>query len=1132
MSIIYGFDLGTNSIGWAVINKAQNEIIGMGARIFPEGVNEIGREQEISKNASRREARSIRRMHFRKKLRKKYLLKILAEHNLCPLAPEDVKHLTPQTYTDKKMTEWFKLNPYQLRAKAVDEKIELQELGRIFYHMIQRRGFLSNSRTASTDDKEEGKLYEGNIKEGKTGILETYKEIKSDTLGKALYKLYPPEKHPYRLQEKRIRNRYTTREMYVNEFEAIWEKQRQFHPELNNELKTIIGGRKKDGYSMDGAIFFQRPLKTQKYLVGNCTFEPKKTRCPKSAIPFELFRVYQWVNTVECNGYKLTKEEREKVVHLLLTKEKVTFKAIRKAINKLDSYYQFNYKDDDKIVGTYTISKLVHKNLFGAEWFSLSEKEQEDIWHVLYFFDDKDKLKEYAKKKWGLNEEAAERISKLRLVKGYSNLSRKAINNILPFLKKGYSYDIAVTLGGIRNAFGDKWTELKEEDIKLIEDNIEGIVRSKTQGGYIDIVRRFLTDEFGITEKELKKLYHHSADITKQKVLDKLPTDKEADKEIQSIRNPVVMTALFELRKVVNELIERFGKPDEIKVELARELKLSRKDRIALRKKQKRLENENDRVKNELRNIGQDITHENILKYKLWEECNQTCPYTGRSISLQQLFSGEVQIEHIQPWSKSLNDSYMNKTLCFADENRAKGDRTPYEYYFLQKGEKKWEQVKEQALSCFKNKHHYPNAYLKFKQFIKQSYDEDFISRQLNDTRYISREAKNYLSKVCSKVQVAQGQLTANLRQKWGLNSVLGDEDTKARDDHRHHAIDALIIACSTAGYLQELSKWNRYRRNPQLKNFPLPWDGFFEDTKKAVNRILVSHKKTDRLITVRTTITKKDGKLYKNKGIAARGQLHKESIYGKRKPPEKETPAFHIRKPLETLTTRKQIEKIVDPAIRRIIFERVENLGGFTNDGKIPANAFFEIDDKGQPQPQIFLPNKNGDPVPVKRVRTAENLSGAEQLKNEINQFVNPRSNHHVLVYKTKSGNLKEEVVTFWSAVQRRIKGLPVFQIPEDGATTITTMQINDMFILGLNETDINWDAPDFELINTHLYRIQKLSSKSYEFRLHSESQIDKNYVPFYIRIQSFGTGKTGWLTYNPIKVKLTPTGQLFKTY
>ena len=1124
MAKILGLDLGTNSIGWALIEDNQNKILGLGTRIFPMGVENLGDgEGEISKNASRTGARGVRRQFFRRRLRKQILLKALSENKMCPLEASDFQEWKRnKRFPIEKLATWFALNPYELRQKALIEKLSLEEIGRIFYHLIQRRGFLSNSRKGGSDD---GTIFKGNPKEGKIGITETQKNIEDKTLGAYLFEIYPKENQPFQDGLERIRNRYTTRKMYVDEFELIWNKQAQFHTELTNELKTLFGGRKLDGYKEDGILFHQRPLRSQKHLVGNCSFEPRKTKCPTSAIPFEQFRVWQWVNTVEYNGKKISQEEKEKIVEFLFANEKPEFKKIRKVIGKESAEFKFNYKDDDKIVGTHTISNLSNKKYFGKKWFEFTEKEQEDIWHVLYFFDSKSNLKEYAIKNWNFTEEQAESISKFNVKDGYASLSRKAISNILPFLKLGFTYDVAVVLGGIKNVFGSDWEKLSDEKRNFFYDNVYEIVRSKNKGGFIEIIKDILRNDYNISDNQLRKLYHHSATIDATELLEKLPVGKDADKDIQAIRNPIVITALFELRKLVNELIDEHGKIDEIKVEMARDLKISKSQRNKIRKEQKRLERENDRVKARLLEERQRITHDNILLYKLWEECKHTCPYTGKPISVTQLFSGEVQIEHIHPWSRSLNDSFSNKTLCYADENRKKGNKTPFEFYGSD--EANWSAIKERALKLFSDTKEYPNAYQKFKRFVQQKFDDDFSTRQLNDTRYISKEAKNYLSKICNKVTVSPGQATSNLRHKWGLNQILNDDNEKTREDHRHHAIDALVMACTKVSYVQELSKWNRYNRGYDVKDFPMPWLSFWKDAEKAVNQILVSHKKVSNDITVRTHTTEKNGKKHTNLGVAARGQLHKETVYGKRTFNGEE--AFHVRKPIESLETAKQIAKVVDESIRLLILKRVNELGGFVKD-KVPANTFFIVDENGVKQPQIFLPNQNGAPVPILKVRVKENIGGAEKLKTNVNQWVNPRNNHHVLIYKDEKGNLKEEVVTFWTVVERKRTGQSVYQLPIDGKEIVTTLHINDMFLLGLSEDEINWENPDYKVLKEHLYRVQKLSSKFYEFRLVSEASIQNNFQPFYVRIQSFGDGKTGWDTFNPIKVKISVSGKITK--
>jgi CRISPR-associated endonuclease Csn1 len=981
---------------------------------------------------------------------------------------------------------------------------------------------LSNSRKGGSDD---GAIFKGNPKEGKIGIIETQEHIQDKTLGSYLFKIYPKENQPFQVGLERIRNRYTTRKMYVDEFEMIWDKQKQFHAVLNDKLKQGIGGRKVDGYKEDGILFHQRPLRSQKHLVGNCSFEPTKTKCPLSAIPFEQFRVWQWVNTVEYNGKKISQEEKEKIVLFLYANEKLDFKKIRKVIGRDSAEFKFNYKDDDKIVGTYTISNLSNKKYFGNKWFEFSEKEQEDIWHVLYFFDSKSNLKEYAIKNWGFNEDQAIAISKFNVKDGYSSLSRKAILNMLPFLQMGFTYDVSVVLGGVKNTFGKDWEKLSEEKRNFFYDNVYEIVRSKTKGGFIDVIKGILRDDYGVSDNQMRKLYHHSATIDVAELLEKLPMGKEADKQIQAIRNPIVITALFELRKLVNELIDEHGVLDEIKVEMARDLKISKSQRNTIRRDQKRLERENDRIKEEVLKYTH-LSHDNILKFKLWEECKKTCAYTGKAISVTQLFSGEVQIEHIHPWSRSLNDSFANKTLCYADENRKKGDKTPYEFYGSY--ELNWSGIKERALKLFSDTAAYPKAYQKFKRFVQVKFDDDFSSRQLNDTRYISKEAKDYLSLVCKKVNVAPGQMTANLRQKWGLNHILNAEnDSKSREDHRHHAIDALVMACGKTSYLQELSRWNRYDRRPELKNFPLPWEGFNFEAEKAVEKILISHKRIANDITVRTHKCEKNGKTHTNVGVAARGQLHKETVFGKRDFNGEE--AFHVRKAIDSLTTLKQIEKVVDESIRTLILKRIQELGGFVKE-KVPANTFFIVDENGLKKPQIFLPNKNGAPVPISKVRMKENFSGAEKLKENVNQWVNPRNNHHVLIYIDEKDNLKEEVVSFWTVVERKRTGEPVYKLPFGGKEIVTTLHINDMFLLGLNEDEINWEDLDYDLLKVHLFRVQSLSSKYYEFRQSINANSQNKVSPFYEQIRGFGSGKTGWDSFNPIKVNVSVSGKIQK--
>jgi CRISPR-associated endonuclease Csn1 len=489
------------------------------------------------------------------------------------------------------------------------------------------------------------------------------------------------------------------------------------------------------------------------------------------------------------------------------------------------------------------------------------------------------------------------------------------------------------------------------------------------------------------------------------------------------------------------------------------------------------------------------------------------------------LFNGEVQIEHIFPWSKSLDDSWLNLTLCFADENRLKGERTPYQH-FIRSGKATWEDVKKRVITQFYDTKEFPNRYRKFKRFTAEKFDEEgFIARQLNDTRYISKEAANFLSQVAEKVSVAPGNMTAILRGKWGLNTILSDTDAKDRKDHRHHAIDALVMATYKPTHLHELEKWNKYNRTGELRHFPMPWDSFRQEAELSILSILVSHKAERKVLTSRKFRIRKGKQEFQNTGISARGQLHMDTVYGKRKAPG-QAEAFHVRKALKELSEA-AFPKIVDPRVRALVYDRLRERG-------IP------IDKKsGKPRPEtkeqkeafksvfdtpILLPNKNGDPVPVHKVRIAENLGNAANQNAGFNRYVNPRNNHHVILYQNEQGVIEEEVVTFWEAVERKRQGIHIFKLPVNGRKTLACLTSNAPFLIGLSNEEINTNRNNHAFLSKHLYRVQKISSSIYEFRLHCESTISRNEPPYFHRVSSI----KGFFNSNVTAVKLNVLGDI----
>ena len=1527
MAKILGLDLGTNSIGWAVVKaefkngkaKEYNGIVDAGVRIFPEGVEPttIGQgDKEQSKNATRREHRQMRRQFYRKKLRKVKLLEALIKLEMCPLSEvglhqwskwdKDRKTNGKHFPSEPDFIEWLKLNPYELRAKALDGPVSLFELGRIFYHFIQRRGFLSSRKGT-----EEGKIFEG--KDHMSGIDATRMLMNGQTLGKALHDISYKEGEKYHYKtdpegkELRVRALYTQRDMYIDEFQRIWERQaRQLRLEQQTipvrktrvlkgsmvstrnrrklehyllkygkdhvviegnrvtsieevPLKKYLAGEieKTDGQlrfkSNESLLFWQRPLRSQKGLLDNCRFENQrpvimgngqfrmkkgevvkrsKKPCPLSHPEFELFRAYQFVNNIKYGkGQRLTADQRQVVLDLISSKDSnFNFELIPKALNL--TYEKFNYDNDQKIAGNTTIKKL--KPLFPEDVW---DEHAEAIWHCFYFFDDNDKLYSKLKEDYQLKVNDPDKISKIRLKEGYSGVSLKAIRNINPFLKKGYAYSDAVILGGVKNAFGPRWENFDVDDFidRLEKDMIRILHEDNKDGEAIEKIKQYLTDPFnsyGFSNDDpyFTQLYHHSQEIAET-------TKKTLVPEVENLRNPIVQQALHEMRRLVNTLLNKYRENDpnfvfdRIHVEMGRDLKNSKTKRQDLTRKIRENEQKNEAARKRLKEFGIRPTRDNLLRYLLYDEIQNhisgpvLCPYTNKVINIADLIGGGnvVQIEHMIPYSVSLDDSFGNKTLCEANFNRMKGEKTPYEFYQINPDyrlwgihqhtdpEDGWKEIAERAFKVL--------PYSKAKRFVsKRDFkSDDFIERQLNDSRYISRKAVELLSAVCNDVRMLPGQVTAELRHLWGINNILnpvigiekfksevraeeripyyvvtnedrhvlsihrktndrphansdelvlagelskgafsskyltvkidaptmndgnywaivkvsephsfqpvfaskptGDEEhvvfkgqiekqyyrndsigknvktnqkddgsywarftivdkefklaegkgklkatgskialfgeiknrqfechvyqcetnlpdgkywalleldfeqvdyirsvnpkpeirerqissyttvdndglmvadpdpeyqrkteqaagryycifdiesigdeffpmeneppgvekgqvlteavvwvdkatgeirydpKKNRDDHRHHAIDAITVALTEQGYLQRLSTYHAKEENAKrgidnTEKFPEPWTGFANNVKTIAESMLISHKQNNKVLTRISKKVNKNGETLHSVGFAARGQLHKETVFGRRQSPGQSEHSYHIRKDITNLKDKKQINKVVDDAIRQLMLDHLRDSCGIDiskDNFSIPKDAFFK-----DGQPRLFLPNrKGGDPVPVKKVRMRENIGNALQLKSNIKQFVNPRNNHHVLIFEDFEGKLQEQVVSFIEVVERQKQKEPIYKLPEKGKRIVTSLAINDMFLLGI-DNDLDLSNANSALLTKHLFRVQKVSSSYYTFRHHLASTLDDLRTEFSIRSMK------AWLENNPIKVTIDPLGQI----
>lgn len=1057
MSKILGLDLGTNSIGWAVIDdeKEGNKLQDKGVLIFSEGVkSEKG--QEKSKAAERTGYRSARRIKFRRKIRKYQTLLVLAKHNMCPLTIDEVEAWRKSNFkkypAKPEFIEWLRtdeeksINPYFFRNKASREKVSEYELGRALYHIAQRRGFLSNRLDQSDDNlikskkdeiqnlindenlnkiellneieslfesyefKEKSKkdcansteeklwsirkyiinvienkikekdyskiedvrseinryinkpenlgAVDGNISEINTAI----KEANCKTLGQYFWKIYQQDRND---SKNKIRNNYTSRdEHYLDEFEIICKTQGlDGINESKNDPSERYSGIVKELYK---AIFYQRPLKSQKGLVGKCSLEPTKTRCSVSRPEYELFRMYSYINTIkikETNVEKfrfLTEDERNIIKPTFFRKSKPAFEFIDiKKVLGIDNHY--NYNDKSTVTGCPTISNL--KIVFGDNWENSiyekytdkiirntnKEKSEElktkedviaDVWHVLSTFNKEEKLIDFGINKLKLTKKDAEKFSKIHLKKEYASLSIYVIKKILPYLENGLLYSHAVFMANMDKIIKpERWKN--KEDRELIEKEVGEIINKhqeenkmlfavnsalsycfdnhqtyskEAEKSYKGDVEKQLKKEFGEktwdnkTNKEtlfsvaleifiqhLKNRKHAIVKRIDEKIMEFLsdndllntnikdslyhPSDIEKFKpstiknkngnefkglgspDVGSIKNPMAMKALHQLKKLINTLIieEQIDENTKVNIELARQLNDANKrkaiekwqnDRKELFQEYEKKIKELYKVEtgNELKEVTDDdiekfsyvleqrkdkklVSKEDVMKYTLWEEQNHICIYTGKTIRLSSFLGANPQfdIEHTLPRSRSWDNSQMNKTLCDKTFNQqTKGNKTPFE---LQMNDeilpriKHWkdkyeviandiEKLKRQAKSAsdkeqkdkiiqrrhyLKMEHDYWKG--KYDRFVMEEIKEGFKNSQAVDIGIISKYATAYLKSVFNKVYSVKGEMTAEYRKAWGLHDTFEDKwgRTQYKPKDRSNHIHHCIDAVTVA---------------------------------------------------------------------------------------------------------------------------------------------------------------------------------------------------------------------------------------------------------------------------------------------------------------------------------------------
>ena len=974
MDRILGIDTGTNSLGWAIVDKDDNayHLVAKGTNIFSEGVK-IEKGIESSKAAERTEHRSVRKHYWRRKIRKIRLLTILSDYDLCPrLKKEDLRQwrLKKVYPTDDTFMEWQRtedknnVNPYKFRYICLTQKLDLSDitqryiLGRALYHLNQRRGFLSNR-------KESTKETEGAVKEGISSLTEDMKVAGCEYLGEYFYQLYQ--------KGERIRNHYTARkEHYLKEFHAICAKQ---------ELDEVLIAK------LEKAIFDQRPLKSQKSQVGTCTFEKGKSRCPSSHPLYEDFRMYSLINNIKVQvntlydkGERyLTDEEKQKIIPLFKRKSKKTFpfEDIAKKLAGKNNYcynkseeekpYKFNYQMDTQVSGSPVNAQL--EELFGEDWltsvcevYTLADGKthfqiMNDIWHALFFYDDEDKLKEFAKNRLQLDDEQADKFSKISIPNDYAALSLKAIRKILPYMRNyRLIYPEAVFLANLievlpQHVWGIK--EMREAAIENVIDVMHSYDKNNLDGITLEVcVKAFLKQRYQVSDESLKKLYHPS-------MLELYPRQRPnidgifqlGSPRISSVKNPMAMHSLFRLRKVVNLMLKKgYITPEtKIHIEFSRDLNDANR-RWAIQAWQRENEKDRERCRKEIEKYIDNPTDTDILKYQLWEEQNHKCLYTGEEIRITDFLgkNPKYDIEHTIPRSAGGDSTKMNLTLCSNRYNRdvkktklptqlashvdilerIKGWKEKFEDIDRQirkistKGasSKEEKDIKIRRCHLLSLQRDYWRG--KYQRFTMTEVPEGFSRRQGTDISVISRYARMYLKSVFKQVYIIKGIATSDFRKMWGIQE---EYTKKERVNHVHHCIDAITIACIGKTEYDKLAQF--YHDSDEYKQgrgdkpvFEKPWPSFVSDIKQIQDELLIAHYSKDIMPKqAKRYIRDSKGKKVLTQGDTARASLHNDTYYGAIGV-EGEV-RYVVRRSLDGLD-EKDVKNIVDGEVR----SKVEN--------------------------------------------------------------------------------------------------------------------------------------------------------------------------------------------------------------
>lgn len=905
-------DMGTNSLGWAAFELSPaGKIINLkdsGVRIFSDG-REPSSKDRVGESLAveRRLARGARRNRDRRNRRKGLLMDRLIELGLMP-----------EEETARKGLET--LDPYELRAAAVERPLNPHELGRALFHLNQRRGFLSN-RKSDGDDEETGKI--------KPKISELRQALGKQTLGQWLYGRHKKGKSVrFRGEDGDL---FADRAMYRMEFDSIRQRQEAHHSLSPSDWNDLRNGNKEQGF--DG-IFFQRKLKPVER--GRCEFFVEEFRAHKDLPIAHEFRIFQDVGNLQYydenqQKHALDDDQRALLIDRLNSQKNLSFNAIRKlkkpdgsSAFPRDCLFNLENGPRDILKGHATAFDMRKAEMLGDVWDELSPDTQNILVEKLHDADDDDQLIKDLRADFSFATKQAKAVSLFKLSSATTHLSRKFMTRCAAIMRQeNLGYDTAVR--------------------EVYDDNGEFFHHSTYDVG------------------ELLHQLPYYGELLKGSVIgakpDKFDAGKYPEQHYGKINNPTVHVALNQLRKLINRLIERFGPPDEIHVELVRDLKKTAHARDEIAKQNKKFAKANEERATQFRDIkdGHNPSGLDLKKIRLWEELQPSglarlCPFSGKLISFAMLFNGDAEIEHILPFSRTLDNGTANLTVATRQANRLKGNRTPYEAFghdLHADQDMIWRDIAERAKLFPKNKRWRFDADA-MEQFEK---DNDFLARQLTDNAYISRITKRYLSHICdqNKIATIPGGLTAMMRGKWHLNSLLGDHNYKERNDHRHHAVDAFVVGLTDRTMLKRVSDQTK-RQADGIVHIDLPnIDPLRNQLKDRLNSMIISFKP--------------------DHGI--NGKMYKETAYGivaqDRQDPDLKGYDRVTRKKLSALS-KKEISAIRNPGWRKRIEQHVSDAkaAGLKLDKNGLAKVLAEFSKENAIKNiRILVPTQSSLPIP-----------------------------------------------------------------------------------------------------------------------------------------------------------------------